>query len=470
MEEAQTLANGLIQSMQKLSDLIYQRLLKDRAKNKEQELMQKMLSGTGPVVGSAVTESHLQAVKEQLLKQNIPFLAVPNENGCLILIRQQNQSKLLAIEELVSSQDTQLAKELTIQNGVQIAKSQNIRNFTTLSFNDEEMMEIAKQKLFQSGSTFFSYTEKLPDGSNKYKLAVFPTSLFKPTGKDVEFFKLNYALLQARDRYVTPGQKESELIAIRKAQASFDKKKVEEFVVKARRGQHVVLGNNAGNGNVYIEAIAGNIIVHDRNADPEYTPIQYYEGDSNETVAATLSRYTEDIHNMNVIEGDYYNDVMKDTDVSSKEAREKLKEPYNHYDRPRLSHNSPFKNVHFVLGHECEQLMSQLNKEATKRVMSQKGYHFMSIEQKAKSKHKELVELLQDESNPYVKKFLNNDKFISKEERKKILEAVFENFSDEAQNTMCSVDVQNERVRDIEKTFKKEYEQEMQAEKEYGEE
>lgn len=441
-EDAKALARAIQQSVEKLMEMVLRRLERDNAQSKEAELSRKMLKGHGPVMGSSVIKEHSDRIREELIKQNIPFLAIKNPDGDLFLVRKGNESKLLDIEAMVSATDTRLAKELNPVNGLTIAKSQGLKHMTTLSFNDPEMAEIAKQKLFQSGQTFIA-----TKNGAKTILSVFPDSLYKPSGKDLELFKLNYCLLQARDRFKEPGEIESELLSVRKAQAAFDKDKIETFIKAAKKGEHVVLGDNRGNGNLYIEAIKGQIYVINRSAKTE-TPIQYYEKDSIEDISATLSRYTEDIFNMNVIEGDYYNEVLKTKTV----RRDELKEPYNKYSRPAIHGDNPYSAVHSIMSGQCELLVQQINYEATKRVEATKGNKFMSTEKLAELKHKEIEQLLKDEEFEPIKQFLNpeDDRGVDKETRRQILDDLTENYTNESQNTRYSVDVEHIRIKELE--------------------
>ena len=432
------------EKMQQILQMLYERISRNDIKEKEMKLMEKFVKGNGPVMGATIINNHFQEVKEELIKQNIPHMAIPGgPDGVLVLVRKEYENQLLAIQEAVAAKDTSLAKELSLRNSIDVLKTQKINNTVVLSFNDKDMAEIAKQKLFQSGSTFAT----LEDG-DKTKLVVFPSSLYKQNGKDLEYFKLNYALTQARgaDMFLAPGETEPSIMTARKQQAAYDKKIVEEFIVDAKKGKHVVLGDIRGNGSIYIEAINGEITVHNKDKGL-HDKITYLKEDSLGVMYSTLSRHTEKIRNMMNFDGKYYNEKVKDEKISFSDLDAKYKDKFV---RPSLSGKNV--NIHNFFNNTAELMIEEVNMEAGLRAEAKKGFRMLSSEAKAKVKREEVIKILNDKEFPAIKEFLADDTYgISDAEKEEILDNIIENYSNEEQNTQYSVDVENISVRDLEK-------------------
>lgn len=457
-DDSRQVQQAIQRTLQTLFQAAYEAWLRKQDKDLEAELAKQMVEGQGSIHGSAVYPDHLEKIKQELINKKIPFFVMNNKTGQqYILVREKHKTDLLNIEEMISMQDTKLSKELSLNSALALAESRNINRLITLSFNDKDMAEIAKQKLFQSGIVFTSC-----HAANKTHLSVFPNSLFKENGKDLEFFKLNYSLLQSRDIYKTDKETESYFLTLRKEQAKFDKNTIEHFVQQALYGKHVILGDNNGAGKLYIEAKNKEFIVHDRIKDITI-PIEVLKSDAITDVYSTLSRYTENIYNMNVFDGDFYNENLLN-DYSSPEIKKA-------YKRPKIdAEHQQLKELHQFLSHNCESFVKEVNETATKWVMAKDDYLSLTEEQKAAYKHENIEIILTDMNHPIIQNFLTHDSPIPTEERENILHQMYENFSNENQNTLHSVDVNYtyaQQLREIANSQDEKTVEEIEMEHEY---
>ncbi len=438
-----------LRSMEKMLDLISKQIMNKKEKDDRDKLMQNFVKGKGEIKGTSVPSKYAKEIEAEMIKQKIPYMPVPSDNnGYLFLVRQEEESRFVAILNAVSSKDTSVAKELTLTRGIEVLKTSGVKDANILSFNDPMMAEIAKEKLYQTGQTFFTYDNNI---------VMFPSSLYKDDGKDTEYFKLTYALTQAKadDIFKNPDEKESELIKVRKEQAAYDKSEIEKFIKEARNGNDVILGNIRGNGNTYIEAKNGKIAVMDK-VKGTATPIEYLKDDPDDAIYATLSKHTEKIYNMTTFKADFYKENLLNSTVKLEDLPKEYvnfdEEGFKTYKRPVVS--PKYRDISKFFNSTMENYLSKVNAEATKRVMALKGFEYMSLPQKAKAKHKEMIALLKDPN--FEKDFLTDPAInINPDIRKTIHDSMVENFENENQKTQYSVDVSEISVKDLEKAVTK---------------
>lgn len=462
MEDAKQVADSIMNLTQELLKAIYETIERHSSISEKQEkLMKKFVNGTGPVVGTNCIISHTKALREELIEQNIPFMEVNGQkNGTMFLVRKEYENELLNIQEAISLRDTSIAKELSMKEGLSAFKALNVDKVVTISFKDEEMALIAKQKLFQTGQTFVSV--KKDDGS--VMLTVFPTSVFKPDGNDLEYFKLTYALTQAKadPAFLSNGQKENEetnLLKLRKDQAKYDDEVLARFIALAKKDNHVVLGDMKGNGNSYLEAKDGKIFVINKSDPLKNMEIEFDEDDSINVLAATLSMHTENIFNMTIIDGDFYNENMKNSFVKKDQIEQYVHKPFRPdfldkdsdgnyiYDKDTISLNRCFTN-------SAEYMIADVNKEAMRRFRLYDKYKHLSPLKKAEKKHEIILTILKEKKLDSIQNFLNENKYgISKDIREKILDSIIENFEDEHQKSQYEAEIEIQKVRDIEKIY-----------------
>lgn len=453
-ENLQATAQQIFDMTEKLIRLLYETIQsKTNIKEQQERLMKKFVQGSGPVVGSAVKPQKAEDLREELIAHNIPFMEVPGQqNGTLFLVRKENEQNFIDIQQALAAKDTALSKELTFEDGLRALKMLGAKNVPVLTFKDIQMAEIAKQKIFQSGQTFISNT----DSSGRTQVILFPTAVFNEHGQDLEFFKLTHALTQARaDETLSPKDETGEpaLISLRKKQAQYDKQQVLKFISEAKKGKHVVLGDIRGNGNMYIEAKSSEITVRYKNK--EEVSISYSPDDDLNTIAATLSRYTEDIYNMSVFKGSFYNEFMKDTAIRKEDLPKENREDL----RPDITDKNPdgtpvydkqTASINRCLSNSAQHMIISINEEATNRCLKIPGFNLMSAVQKAALKHKEIITILNDPDFSPIADFLNEDRFgTNKETREKILDIILDNFTNEQQNTRYSADISQEFVNNL---------------------
>lgn len=478
-EDASKVYDSFMNSLQRIFNIMKEYLKKkNMLTDKEAELLEKFLKGKGNIMGSTVLPEHYQEIKSELIKQNIPFTEIVGANNTKVfLVRENVVQDLLNIEQSVLAKDTRYAKELEINNTIKFLKAQKVKTTPVFTIS-KEMEEIAKQKMFQSGMTFSSYID--PKNSEKTNVVCFPTSLFSKNGKDAELFKLTYALTQTKtlDKFLSKEdrefnenlkkqnlsleeylkqRKETPLIKIRKEQAAYDKKEIENFIKEAKKGNNVILGNIFGGGTKYIEADNGRITVVDKRANTKQE-IQYQKDDSLNILSATLSRYTEDIYNMKTVRSDFYKstleDKIKDINILPDEYKNNLRPDF------RGSADKQLRIVNDFFNEQFEEFIRDVNMKATDYVNNQKVYRF---DKQAELKHQEIIRILKDHNSDPVKGFLEKEEYINNHYRltgtdyelnlEELIETLTENFENENQENEYEVEVQPRTVREIQRAI-----------------
>lgn len=473
-DNGEQLYNSLMNGLQKIFKELEKKLSQNNIYSKEQELLKKFINGHGAIMGSQVLADQFEDIKAELIKQKIPFTAIPSQDGnYCILVREQYQHDLITIEESIMSCDTRYAKELEMNNALKILKQQGVKHATVYTV-DNEIAEVTKQKLFQSGVTYSSYPDK--KDPTKTNIVIFPSSLYRSSGQDTEYFKLNYALMQmkASSLFMTPKnrqfnedlkqkldkkeitldeynslKKKNDFIDIRTQQAAYDERKIKEFIRAARNGQSVSLGNIKGGG-PYFEAQDGKITFHKQNQST--IEIKYTSDDSLDTLYATLSRHTEDILNMQVFDSADYDMYLKNT----KEKAHLLPDKYKHDVRPEL--NTRNTEYNDAISKCFESFIKQANIDATNIVKnldtSQSAFQLAQI------KHNELIKILNDPNsnarqqlqqsliqNTTIQKITNTYNITTSE----LIDNFATNFADEHQNVAYELEVNRVSVREIQK-------------------
>lgn len=428
-----------------------------RLSDKQSQLLDKFIKGTGVVMGSDIPNEHIAAVRQQLIDQDIPFMEMASSSGgTMILVRHPNEEKLMEIEDAISMQDTMLAKELTQEQASQMLDTLRQDRVITLSFNDAMMAEKAKQKLFQTGHTFAATQRpNLVNGrvvrdengniEMETVLVISSKTQFKENGNDLESFQLQYALTQARgmDRFdKDPVSGESVFIDVIKKQVKFDRDIVEKFVEKAKNGEDVILGDVRGSGPVYMEARDGDIFICNRDNDKR-TQIFYDKNDPVNVVAATLSRHSDKIYESGLFDPGFYEQKVRRTPIMQSDLPANIQANR----RPRLTNEDAKRELVFK---RLEPVIKSINARATQKVIDLPNYKTLSPEQKQQRKHQYICDMLRDTTDPDIAEYLANDQDGSKRE---VFDNMVENYTNQGQNTRYSADVANERTRDIKRLF-----------------
>ena len=423
--------------------------MKDDENKKRMKLMEELRNHVKmgkQIAYNVIPSQYKDKVIEMLEDQNIPYMAAPDGNGhTMVIVKDSDKDKLLEIQKDIELLSTDYVKELTPQNMLMLYKAHGIKNVDTLTFNDKEMAEIAKQKLYQSGVTFAEVENK-----EETELIISPMSKFSKDGNDLSLFELHHAFEQSKADSMfkkSPDEKCTDFLATRFKQGAYDREQLDKFASAIKDGKSCVLCSGKGKQEISIESNAMGVFVLERTKDSKaWKSTQLTIGDnaSVKDISALLSKYSDKITDMTIISKTLF-DKIKDENISK--------------DDPRLASASkrPENDVisrevkrYATISKDLDNIIIEVNKEATRRVNTSIGNSIVSQEKSYQMKKDEILKILQSEDLGIIHDFLNSSTMgISSEEKTEWYHNIVHHYEDTHENTDYSCDLNKTTLKDF---------------------
>lgn len=463
-----------IQSIEKLFSVVEEAYLKDDENHKRIMLMNKLrdhINMGGKIAYNLVPADFRDKVIQSLEDQNIPYMAAPDGKGnVMVVVRDKDKDKLLEIQQDFEFLSTDYIKELTPQNMLMLYKAHGIKDVDSLTFNNREMAEVAKQKLYQAGVTFAELQKE-----DEVELIISPMSKFGRKGDDLAYFELYHSFEQSKaDKMFAGGKMQgncTEFLQTRFMQASYDKEQLTKFAQRVVNGQTGVLCSSKGSQNVCIECNQMGVFVLTRSetsSDGKYswksTKLDIGEDASVKDVEALLSKYADRVRDMTITTRDNF-DHFKDLVLSGNEV-------FLQGCSKRPKNNAVSKTAEgfcSVASYDIDPMLKAINKEATRRTLAKIGDKIVPQNTAYQMKKEAIENILHAKDLPEIQEFLNgNDKKMPHAQRAEWYSNIVDHFSNTHEDTEYSCDVIKTKFKDIVNRVSKysNYENVMQKEEE----
>ncbi len=260
-----------------------------------------------------------------LLKNNIPWLPVASGGReTILVVPKKFEAEFLEIQEAFRYTDIGQYKDVNENDMLESLK--NVYDTVpVLHYDSNEAASLAVEKLYASGIPCSK--EKNPN-SDTYDIIIHPQSMYKNgPGNDFTTFELLMAYEQSKNCEALGVGDEWQ--NMRLEQAMFDEGRMDDFAMRAARGENVVLTDLSPDkpSKFYIEAKNGEISVGRLNDDGKWEKTTFRNCDKAgiDDIKKMCSRYTEEIHNMGVTDiktfEEHYKGKVPDMDYRTPENK-----------------------------------------------------------------------------------------------------------------------------------------------------
>jgi hypothetical protein len=199
------------------------------------------VSGNGQAEYKLVPEKFVKDFETRLIAGNIPFITVPDDRGNMgFIVRDKDRDKFWEIQEDIFSLSTDYYAQNTLSKMVETAKRSKETEVVTLSFDDFDMFNNAKDILNAQNIVYADAENHNPEYDMNGYAIISKDTLFRENGKDLCCAEMHYAMLQMGmdDKYkdILNFDAEKENKNIKQAQ-------IQEFVRHVKAGGNAVLLN-----------------------------------------------------------------------------------------------------------------------------------------------------------------------------------------------------------------------------------
>lgn len=397
-----------IEMIKRFFDSIEKAYLKNDENQKKMKMLDSMRRHAmlgGHFAYNAIPRQFAKNISMALEHEGIPYIMTPDERGdMMFVLKDKDANKFYEIQKSFYLMSTDYTKELTPETILSLYRTQGIKNVDTLSFENEQMAQIAMQKLYQSGVTFAS----TKDG-NKTTLYISPMSMYSEAGQDLNNFELLHAFEQAKTDNVLVNclpKGSDNLLDLRFKQNAYDQSKITHFSQALAAGGEMVLCNGKGSQNIYIQVNADRSVsvMELKNNVWTSTPLNINPNADVKDIAIVISKYAEKIKNMDVVSMEKFNewDMMDNVPEDQKKRYGDRPVPSMEKEIGELSQANLIQE-----SKELEMVLGAINREATKRVNARIGDKIVPQAQAYEMKKQAIKSIMQDKDLPEIRHFLD---------------------------------------------------------------
>lgn len=441
----------LLHFYETIVNVLEKKYLLDDENKKKIKLMNKLknhISLGGQIAYNIIPAQYSNKVIEMLEDQSIPYMAAPDGSGnFMVIVKDTDKDKLLEIQKDIEMLSTDYVKELTAQNMLSLYKAHGIKDVDSLNFNNKEMAEIAKQKLFQSGITFAEIEKK--DGS--IELIVSPMSKFSKTGEDLACFELHHAFEQSKADDMFKSNKSdvgSDFLNTRFKQGEYDRSQLDSFAQNIKQGKNGVLCSLKGNQKFCIEKNEIGVFILEKEIKDgapywKSTQLDIQNNASVKDISTLLSKYTERITDMGI--------VNKATFESIRDEKLEPNDPRVASSKKRPGDDCISKDVSkytYIVKKEIDPMIDAINREATRQVNAAIGEKVVSQEKSYQMKKEAIENIMHARQLPEIQNFLNSaTRGMDLDEKQEWYNNIVEHFENTHENTEYSCDLSKTSVK-----------------------
>ncbi len=445
-----------VQKVIQLAEQLYQKHKQDKAARLAKELGDYLHAG-GKAVFQAVDPKYQKDIYQRLLDENIPFSMLPGSNGeYMFVVGDNNKEAFENILEDVFQQSTEYYASHTPEKISKLYGRSAEKFGTSLSFKDEDAAQIAKEKLFQAGIVCAEIRFGAGEGKNgeTVRLVISPNALFREKGRDLADFELDYALTQSYNSALfggdPDGNKPSEFLDKRLAQAHFDEETLVSFAEAVKSGKNACLGNAKGGGKVYLSAEGGSVHVHRLvNGEWQEKTLDINLTAKNSDIIAMISRYTEEIRNMAVIDKGTFESYFTSGPINAQDVPQNVADIAKGYNRPKFDHGAPEESYQLAAD-EVRSALRIIGQKAARNVVltAPKG---LSKSELNRLKKEEILRMLEDKTDPVLQALFSSRPPLSGADMERWVDEVADHFRNEHENSLYECEVITKPTKDFQK-------------------
>ena len=155
------------------------------------------VSGNGQAEYKLIPEKFVKDFETRLIAGNIPFITVPDDRGNMgFIVRDKDRDKFWKIQEDIFSLSTDYYAQNTLSKMVEIARNNKETEVVTLSFDDFDMFNEAKDILNAQNIVYADAENHNPEYDMNGYAIISKDTLFRENGKDLCCAEMHYAMLQ----------------------------------------------------------------------------------------------------------------------------------------------------------------------------------------------------------------------------------------------------------------------------------